>query len=163
MTRKGFPGLTAQIKDKLIQQALERRLRQAEHGSSVALLAHPSAGESIFRSSTTAFATTLATSKFASSTMVLHGWESAVLFSNCMKESPAQSRTSGDGSTSTTPATTTWVCPATKWLQALPKRPLTITAPRFPQVGWCPGKGPFIGSSSKKSPRPTGSTTLSFL
>lgn len=45
MTRKGLPGLTAQIKDKLIQQALERRLRQAEHGSSVALLAHPSAGE----------------------------------------------------------------------------------------------------------------------
>ncbi len=30
MSRKGFPGLTAQIKDKLIQQALERRLRQAE-------------------------------------------------------------------------------------------------------------------------------------
>jgi 8-amino-7-oxononanoate synthase len=29
MTRKGLPGLTAQIKDKLIQQALERRLRQA--------------------------------------------------------------------------------------------------------------------------------------
>lgn len=45
MTRKGLPGLTAQIKDKLIQQALERRLRQAEHGSSVAPLAHPSAGE----------------------------------------------------------------------------------------------------------------------
>lgn len=30
MARKGLPGLTAQIKDKLIQQALERRLRQAE-------------------------------------------------------------------------------------------------------------------------------------
>lgn len=35
MARKGLPGLTAQIKDKLIQQALERRLRQAEQGSSV--------------------------------------------------------------------------------------------------------------------------------
>ncbi len=32
MARKGLPGLTAQIKDKLIQQALERRLRQAEQG-----------------------------------------------------------------------------------------------------------------------------------
>lgn len=30
MTRKGIGGLTAQIKEKLIQQALERRLRQAE-------------------------------------------------------------------------------------------------------------------------------------
>jgi len=30
MTRKGLPGLTAQIKDKLIQQALERRLRHIE-------------------------------------------------------------------------------------------------------------------------------------
>jgi 8-amino-7-oxononanoate synthase len=29
MANKGLPGLTAQIKDKLIQQALERRLRQA--------------------------------------------------------------------------------------------------------------------------------------
>jgi len=29
MARKGLPGLTAQIKDRLIQQALERRLRQA--------------------------------------------------------------------------------------------------------------------------------------
>ena len=29
MLRKGLPGLSAQIKDKLIQQALERRLRQA--------------------------------------------------------------------------------------------------------------------------------------
>jgi 8-amino-7-oxononanoate synthase len=29
MVRKALPGLTAQIKDKLIQQALERRLRQA--------------------------------------------------------------------------------------------------------------------------------------
>jgi 8-amino-7-oxononanoate synthase len=36
MSRKGLPGLTAQIKDKLIQQALERRLRQAEQGSGVA-------------------------------------------------------------------------------------------------------------------------------
>jgi 8-amino-7-oxononanoate synthase len=34
MLRKGLPGLTAQIKDKLIQQALERRLRQTEQGSS---------------------------------------------------------------------------------------------------------------------------------
>jgi len=32
--RKGLPGLTSQFKDKLIQQALERRLRQAEQGSS---------------------------------------------------------------------------------------------------------------------------------
>lgn len=32
MIRKGLPGLSAQIKDKLIQQALERRLRQAEKG-----------------------------------------------------------------------------------------------------------------------------------
>ena len=30
MARKGVPGLTAQIKDKLIQQALERRLKQTE-------------------------------------------------------------------------------------------------------------------------------------
>ncbi len=30
MSKKGPPGLTAQIKDKLIQQALERRLRQTE-------------------------------------------------------------------------------------------------------------------------------------
>jgi len=30
MTRKDFPGLTAQVKEKLIQQTLERRLRQAE-------------------------------------------------------------------------------------------------------------------------------------
>lgn len=35
MLRKGLPGLSAQIKDKLIQQALERRLRQAELGKSV--------------------------------------------------------------------------------------------------------------------------------
>jgi 8-amino-7-oxononanoate synthase len=34
MAHKGLPGLTAQIKDKLIQQALERRLRQTEQGSS---------------------------------------------------------------------------------------------------------------------------------
>ena len=32
MVRKGLPGLSAQIKDRLIQQALERRLRQAEQG-----------------------------------------------------------------------------------------------------------------------------------
>ncbi len=30
MTRKSLPGLTAQIKDKIIQQAIERRLRHAE-------------------------------------------------------------------------------------------------------------------------------------
>ncbi len=35
MPRKGLPGLTAQIKDKLIQQALERRLRNAEQGKGV--------------------------------------------------------------------------------------------------------------------------------
>ena len=33
MSQKGLPGLTAQIKNKLIQQALERRLRQVEHSS----------------------------------------------------------------------------------------------------------------------------------
>ncbi|MEQ1739130.1 MAG: aminotransferase class I/II-fold pyridoxal phosphate-dependent enzyme [Methyloglobulus sp.] len=33
MSRKGLPGLTAQIKDKLIQQALERRLRQTEQAN----------------------------------------------------------------------------------------------------------------------------------
>lgn len=32
MTRKGLPGLTAQLKDKLIQQALERRLRESGAG-----------------------------------------------------------------------------------------------------------------------------------
>lgn len=35
MPRKGLPGLTAQIKDRLIQQALERRLRQAGQTSAV--------------------------------------------------------------------------------------------------------------------------------
>jgi len=45
MTRKGLPGLTAQIKDKLIQQALERRLRHAEQGSQVAAPAPAAAGE----------------------------------------------------------------------------------------------------------------------
>lgn len=35
MMRKGLPGLSAQIKDKLIQQALERRLRQTGVGSNV--------------------------------------------------------------------------------------------------------------------------------
>ncbi|MCX7099768.1 MAG: aminotransferase class I/II-fold pyridoxal phosphate-dependent enzyme [Methylococcales bacterium] len=35
MTRKGLPGLTAQIKDKLIQQALERRLRQVEQSAGI--------------------------------------------------------------------------------------------------------------------------------
>lgn len=34
MAQKKLPGLAAQIKDKLIQQALERRLRQAEQGIS---------------------------------------------------------------------------------------------------------------------------------
>lgn len=34
MSRKVLPGLTAQIKDKLIQQALERRLKQSEQVSS---------------------------------------------------------------------------------------------------------------------------------
>jgi len=34
MTRKGLPGLSAQIKDRLIQQALERRLRQVANTSS---------------------------------------------------------------------------------------------------------------------------------
>jgi len=34
MTRKTLPGLSTQIKDKLIQQALERRLRQADQASS---------------------------------------------------------------------------------------------------------------------------------
>lgn len=33
MTKKGLPGLTAQIKDKLIQQALERKLRQVENAT----------------------------------------------------------------------------------------------------------------------------------
>ena len=33
MSRKGLPGLTAQIKDKLIQQALERRLKQTEQAN----------------------------------------------------------------------------------------------------------------------------------
>jgi 8-amino-7-oxononanoate synthase len=33
VARKGLPGLTAQIKDRLIQQALERRLRQAAQDS----------------------------------------------------------------------------------------------------------------------------------
>ncbi|MBL8396558.1 MAG: aminotransferase class I/II-fold pyridoxal phosphate-dependent enzyme [Candidatus Accumulibacter sp.] len=36
MSRKGLPGLTAQIKDKLIQQALERRLRHAERADPAA-------------------------------------------------------------------------------------------------------------------------------
>lgn len=38
---KGLPGLTAQIKDKLIQQALERRLRQAERGKAAERPAAP--------------------------------------------------------------------------------------------------------------------------
>lgn len=44
MIRKGLPGLTSQFKDKLIQQALERRLRQAEQGSSTAAPVHAPAG-----------------------------------------------------------------------------------------------------------------------
>ncbi len=44
MPRKGPPGLSAQIKDKLIQQALERRLRQAEQGSSAEALIHATPG-----------------------------------------------------------------------------------------------------------------------
>lgn len=35
MARKGLPGLSAQIKDKLIQQALERRLRQVEQAGRI--------------------------------------------------------------------------------------------------------------------------------
>lgn len=42
--RKGLPGLTAQIKDKLIQQALERRLRQAEQQKDGDAAAPPPAG-----------------------------------------------------------------------------------------------------------------------
>ena len=34
MSQKKKPGITAQIKDKLIKQALARRLRQAENGNS---------------------------------------------------------------------------------------------------------------------------------
>jgi 8-amino-7-oxononanoate synthase len=37
MVRKGLPGLSAQIKDRLIQQALERRLRQATQDSDLQL------------------------------------------------------------------------------------------------------------------------------
>ncbi|MCM8612198.1 aminotransferase class I/II-fold pyridoxal phosphate-dependent enzyme [Accumulibacter sp.] len=37
MARKGLPGLSAQIKDRLIQQALERRLRQATQDSDLKL------------------------------------------------------------------------------------------------------------------------------
>ncbi|EXI68590.1 MAG: putative pyridoxal phosphate-dependent acyltransferase [Candidatus Accumulibacter adjunctus] len=37
MARKGLPGLSAQIKDRLIQQALERRLRQATQDSDLQL------------------------------------------------------------------------------------------------------------------------------
>jgi 8-amino-7-oxononanoate synthase len=44
MVRKGLPGLTAQIKDKLIQQALERRLRQADQGKSFDAPARTSSG-----------------------------------------------------------------------------------------------------------------------
>lgn len=44
MAQKGLPGLTAQIKDKLIQQALERRLRQVEQGVSVEAPASSRAG-----------------------------------------------------------------------------------------------------------------------
>lgn len=45
MVRKGFPGLSAQIKDKLIQQALERRLRQAsDQGRNLDPPTHSSGG-----------------------------------------------------------------------------------------------------------------------
>ena len=43
MAQKKLPGLAAQIKDKLIQQALERRLRQAEQGISAEAPARSSA------------------------------------------------------------------------------------------------------------------------
>src|SRR5690606_28374672 len=48
MTRKGLPGLTAQLKDKLIQQALERRLRQTEDDKGAA--AKPAASRAAARS-----------------------------------------------------------------------------------------------------------------
>lgn len=45
MAHKGLPGLTAQIKDKLIQQALERRLKQAaDQGKSLDLPARAATG-----------------------------------------------------------------------------------------------------------------------
>ncbi len=44
MIRKGLPGLTSQFKDKLIQQALERRLRQAEQGPAATAPVHAPAG-----------------------------------------------------------------------------------------------------------------------
>lgn len=47
MTRKGLPGLTAQLKDKLIQQALERRLRQTEDDKGAA--AKPAASRAAAR------------------------------------------------------------------------------------------------------------------
>lgn len=97
MTRKGLPGLTAQIKDKLIQQALERRLRQAEHGSSVALLAHPSAGEVNIPQQHYSFRHHPGYQQIR---IINDGAARLGIgspFSNCMKESPAQSRTSGTG------------------------------------------------------------------
>lgn len=39
MTRKGLPGLTAHIKDKLIQQVLERRLQQVESADQTSAVA----------------------------------------------------------------------------------------------------------------------------
>jgi len=47
MSRKVLPGLTAQIKDKLIQQALERRLKQTEQKSSATPILLSSRGEKI--------------------------------------------------------------------------------------------------------------------
>jgi 8-amino-7-oxononanoate synthase len=44
MTGKRRPGITTQIKDKLIHQALERRLRRAEHGSETEPPADPQTG-----------------------------------------------------------------------------------------------------------------------
>lgn len=44
MARKGLPGLTAQLKDKLIQQALERRLRRVEDSANDTLPLRPLAG-----------------------------------------------------------------------------------------------------------------------
>jgi 8-amino-7-oxononanoate synthase len=42
MAQKGLPGLTAQIKDKLIQQALERRLKHVEKGNTKEASIQPS-------------------------------------------------------------------------------------------------------------------------
>ncbi|MDM9557749.1 aminotransferase class I/II-fold pyridoxal phosphate-dependent enzyme [Bordetella petrii] len=42
--KKGLPGLTANIKDKLIQQSLERKLRQVEHEQSQPPMTRPLGG-----------------------------------------------------------------------------------------------------------------------